>query len=426
MGSGAVAADTAEQFIPVRKGDIVEALLADSSRTPAERDTFRQFCRLIGSVFHYEHFEELEQLKEAYHHFNPHHSGSGPVHEAAYPALLALLRRVLGRANFVEVPAEELDRAARERALFQVEMRAATDGYRDVLFFRRGRHRERITRREWLGFRTRESEIEVYDDVVMVATLRPDRPIDDSAARRRGRGHRHRPGSMLIKCFRDIPSADLNTLLPDAKVIMGHRDKWMIGVPALFAGIPLLLKLGPTLAVLAILVGLRLGSQGQVEGNRLEQALFVTGGLLALGGFITQQWVKYQRAALRYQLEINGNLFFRNVSNNAGMFDAIIGAAEEQEFKEAVIAYHFLLGASATPEELDRRIEAWIAARFGIAVDFEVDDGLAKLERLGLLIRTNGRLSATPLGEALRRLDQHWDGFFQFDPPPAVPAQPRG
>jgi hypothetical protein len=418
MTQDAVAAGSAEQFIPVRKGEIVESLLADPTYGPAERDSFRQFCRLIGSVFHYEHFEELEALKEAYHHFNPHHSGRAAADEAAYPALVDLLRRILGRANFVEVTGDELERAARERALFQVEVRAATDGYRDVLFFRRGRHRERISRREWLGFRTREVEIEVYDDVVMVATLRPEPHPEEQPARRRGRSRRHhRPGSMLIKCFRDIPSADLNTLLPDAKVIMGQRDKWMIGVPALFAGIPLLLKLGPTLAVLAILVGLRFGTQGQVEGNRLEQALFVTGGLLALGGFVTQQWVKYQRTALRYQLEINGNLYFRNVSNNAGMFDAIIGAAEEQEFKEAVLAYHFLLGAPATREELDARIEAWLASKFGVTVDFEVDDGLAKLERLGLLTSARDRLFVIPLGDALRRLDRHWDGFFQFDPP---------
>ena len=82
-----------------------------------------------------------------------------------------------------------------------------------------------------------------------------------------------------------------------------------------------------------------------------------------------------------------------------------------------------LLGSPATPEELDRRIEAWLVARFGVSVDFEVDDGLAKLERLGLLARTDGRLSVVPLGEALRRLDQHWDAFFQFDPPPTVSAQ---
>lgn len=417
MAPGAMtAAERPERFIPFRKGEIVERLLAEPKLgTEAARDEFRQFCRLIGSVFHYEHFAELERLKEAYHDFNPHHAG-GPdaASEAAYADFMATLRRVLHRANFIEVTPEELARAAQEQALFQVEVRAVTDDYRDVLFFRRGRHRERIERREWMGLRVRHLDVDVYDDVVMVASLRPGEPAGERRPGRFGPRRRHRPGSMLIKCFRDIPSADLNTLLPDVKVIMGQRDKWMIGVPALFGGIPLLLKLGPTLAVLAILVGLRLGNGAEVGGDRLEQALIVTSGFLALGGFITHQWVKYQRQALRYQLEINGNLYFRNVSNNAGMFDAIIGAAEEQEFKEAVLAFFFLLGEPSDRPALDGKIEAWLRAQFGAEIDFEVDDGLAKLARLGLVADADGCLSVPPVAESLRRLDRQWDAFFTF------------
>ncbi len=413
-----------ERFIPVRKGEIVEALLADAKLATAEtRDQFRQFCKLVGSVLHYEHFEELERLKEAYHHFNPHHPGAADAStEAAYSDFVATLRRVLARANFVEVTAEELARAAEEQALVQVEVRAATDAYRDVNFFRRGRHRERIERRAWMGLRVRHIDVDVYDDVVMVAALRPETPVAASRLGRFRQRRRHRPGSMLIKCFRDIPSADLNMLLPDVKVIMGRRDKWMIGVPALVGGIPLLLKLGPTLAVLAILVGIRFGTSREVAGDRLEQALIVTSGFLALGGFVMHQWVKYQHQALRYQLEINGNLYFRNVSNNAGMFDAIIGAAEEQEFKEAVLAYFFLLGEPVGRRELDRKIEAWLSARFGVEVDFELDDGLAKLERLGLLADAGNALSVPPLPEALRRLDRLWDAFFAFGDPNQTPA----
>jgi len=418
-------AEPRERFIPVRKGEIVAALLAEPRLATEEaRSAFGQFCKLVGAVLHYEHFEELERLKEAYHLFNPHHPGSSDaMTEAAYSDLVGTLRQVLARANFVEVTAGELARAEEEQALVQVEVRAATDAYRDVHFFRRGRHRECIERREWMGLRVRHFEVDVYDDVVMVAALRPDPPAATPRLGRSRPRRRHRPGSMLIKCFRDIPVADLNTLLPDVKVVMGQRDKWMIGVPALVGGIPLLLKLGPTLAVLAILVGIRFGAGGEVAGDGIEQALIVTSGLLALGGFVMHQWVKYQHQALRYQLEINGNLYFRNVSNNAGMFDAIIGAAEEQEFKEAALAYFFLLGQPAARAELDRSIEAWIEARFGVGVDFELDDGLAKLERLGLLADAGGVLSVPPLAEALRRLDRAWDGFFAFDAPKRAPVE---
>ena len=46
-----------------------------------------------------------------------------------------------------------------------------------------------------------------------------------------------------------------------------------------------------------------------------------------------------------------------------------------------------LSGEPLTQPDLDRRIEAWLKERFDLDVDFEVDDALAKLERLGLLKR---------------------------------------
>ncbi len=108
---------------------------------------------------------------------------------------------------------------------------------------------------------------------------------------------------------------------------------------------------------------------------------------MALGGFVMRQWVKYQRQSLKYQIELNDNVYYRNINNNAGIFDYIIGAAEEQECKEAFLAYYFLHTAPAPPtaDELDGRIEAWLRDTFGVDLDFEVDDALAKLERLGLL-----------------------------------------
>ena len=137
------------------------------------------------------------------------------------------------------------------------------------------------------------------------------------------------------------------------------------------------------------------------------------------------QWVKYQHQALRYQLEINGNLYFRNVSNNAGMFDAIIGAAEEQEFKEAVLAYFFLLGEPAGRDELDRKIEAWLATRFGVHGRFRARRRPREARASGAGAEAGDRLSVPPLAEALRRLDRQWDAFFAFDEPPN-PASTEG
>jgi hypothetical protein len=102
------------------------------------------------------------------------------------------------------------------------------------------------------------------------------------------------------------------------------------------------------------------------------------------------------------------------VNNNAGVFDSVIGEAEDQECKEAFIAYYFLLVSDAqlTAEALDRRIEGWFKQTFGTDLDFECRDALSKLEGLDLLRRSDDRLSVLPLDEALVRLDRAWDDFF--------------
>jgi hypothetical protein len=119
---------------------------------------------------------------------------------------------------------------------------------------------------------------------------------------------------------------------------------------------------------------------------------------------------------LVYQKLLSDNIYYRNVNNNAGIFDYIIGAAEDQECKEAFLAYYFLMspGDGPTEDELDRRIEHWLTEQFGVDVDFECNDALAKLDRLGLLRRDADRLFVPPLEDALVRLDRVWDDFFPY------------
>ena len=148
---------------------------------------------------------------------------------------------------------------------------------------------------------------------------------------------------MLIKYFHNIASSDLNALFPNVQVVMSMLDKLILSVPAILGGIPILWKLWSTVTVLFLVIGFYLGfSAATVEEEHWAGALAAMTGLVALGGFIMRQFMKYQRQSLIYQKQLTDNIYFRNVNNNAGIFDYIIGAAEEQECKEAFLAYYFL------------------------------------------------------------------------------------
>ena len=97
----------------------------------------------------------------------------------------------------------------------------------------------------------------------------------------------------------------------------------------------------------------------------------------------------------------------------------LIDEAEEQENREALLAYFFLRRDVAptglTAEQLDRRIEAFLERQLGRAIDFEVGDALAKLIRWRLVEQLpQERLRALPFDVALSTLDSAWDQIFSY------------
>jgi hypothetical protein len=85
--------------------------------------------------------------------------------------------------------------------------------------------------------------------------------------------------------------------------------------------------------------------------------------------------------------------------------------AEEEECKEAILAYYFLLNStySMSRRELDRSIESWFAEKWNCTIDFEIDDALDKLLNLGLVtVENDQRLSAIDLEDAQKALMVHW------------------
>ena len=61
-----------DHFIPARKIDVLDAVIADGAlASEPEREKFRQFCRLLGAIYHYEYFDQLERLRNDYFYFSP-------------------------------------------------------------------------------------------------------------------------------------------------------------------------------------------------------------------------------------------------------------------------------------------------------------------------------------------------------------------
>jgi hypothetical protein len=182
-------------------------------------------------------------------------------------------------------------------------------------------------------------------------------------------------------------------------------------------GVILVTKLGATLVLAGSLLGFWLGLHAQPVALDKVTLAALLAGLMALGGYLWKQFNNYKNRKLRFMQTLTEHLYFKNLDNNAGVFHRLIDDAEEEECKEAILAYYFLLSrpAGLTRSELDQIIERWLAEKWQCQIDFEINDALDKLQQLGLVTTQREKYSAVPLEQALQYLDRRWDRYFEFD-----------
>jgi len=401
-----------DRYIPIGKSHLIDSLLSDGKLTEEQKERFRIVCDAYGHLLRQRSYAILEDLKEGYAYFDPTSRvrPGGGRDEERYARMVESLETILARANFEALDRQHLAAARQREGLIQVAFKMRGEGLRDVRFYSRGRHRDRAVIKKWWGLRKRELEFEVFDLVITLISYKTKAAMSEDEAKDIVKSPFIRPGAVLVKCFQNVPVADMEMLHPGVKPGLRLIDKLMIGVPAIAGGIPVLLNLIPALSVLLLVIGAYLGISGGVEGDRLKQAFGAMSGIAAVGGFMMRQWVKYQRQELKYRTQVSEHLYYRNLTNNQGVFDYLVGRAEEQDFKESVIAYYFLVSSKkpVLPTALDQRMEAWLRQQTGRHIDFDLPDALGKLERLGLVLREDDRVRAVRLREAQEKITEAW------------------
>jgi Protein of unknown function (DUF3754) len=416
-----VAASTrSDRFIPFTKSDVIEMCIKDAQLTEAELKGFRDFCQILEALFHFEFHARLEKLKACYGPFNPdadtRHIFNTLESEKKnlQKQLVSELTAVLDAANFEKITAEDLQQALGEESLFQIRLEVDFDDFEDVIFFRRGESIKEETLVKFFGLSKKKFQFTNYERVAIYIKFK-EKPYFDSQERK---NLYFEPGATIIKLFHNVPKADLEMLFPNSKVRMKTIDKIIIGVPAAVSGmIVLVTKLGASLLLVGSVISFWLGLKDQEVQIKQQHLIALGAGLGTLGGFLFRQINKYKNRKIKFMKALSDNLYFKNLDNNAGVFYHLIDAAEEEEFKEAVLAYYFLLTAkeTLTKKELDDRIENWLAEKWDCHIDFEIGDAVDKLQRLELIEVDADHFRCVPLSTAKQQLDTIWDNFFKYN-----------
>lgn len=402
------------RFIPYRRQDIVEMCLHEGTLGESE-EGFRQLSCMLDHIFHFEFHRVAEALKNAYAEIDPDaDTQPSPVPAAkSDEPFIQLLDGLLEKANYERVTEADLNQALSESSLFKIRLHVDFADFSEVSLFTRGQSNRRETLKTWFGLHRRMIEFVNFERIVVYIRMRDDY----QSARHEFAGCR--PGATLLKLFRNVPKADLEMLFPNTQVRMRLMDKLLIGVPALVSGgVVLTTKLGASLVLLGSLLGYWLGLNQQPAELNQAGIMVLLAGAVALGGYLWKQFSNFKNRKLRFMQALTQNLYFKNLDNNAGVFHRLVNDANEEESKEAILAYYFLLQSPAalTRAALDQGIEGWFASRWNCELDFEIDDALHKLLVLGLVEESESGLSAVSIEQGIGILDRRWDNYFVPDP----------
>lgn len=423
-----------EAFIPYRKADVVELCIEDGKLDETQQKKFREFCEILGAYYHFEFHELLEKLKDNFAPFNPDADTRPRVQptitelKTMEDNLVDTLRQVLKRANYSELTQENLEKALDEESLITLRMDVDFDDYEQMVFFHRGDTEETVQIKKM--FKKFDFTMEMYERVVLLIKFKDEEYFKQQGVNTKKLNFT--PGKTYVYMYKSIPKADIEVLFPNVKIGMNFKDKLMLGLPAVGGGIAVLAKVVPQLLIIVgIIVALISGEKAVREQDAMQAAIAGLSLLAVFGGFLFKQYVKYKNKRIEFLKSVTDTLFFKNLDCNAGVFNMLVDAAEEEESKEVILAYYHLLTnpQGLTQEELDDTIEHWLEEKFQAQVDFDVDKAVLKLEKLVGKLEDNdsapdvhmltkdgdGKLSVCDIDDSKTIIDYVWDNIFQYN-----------
>ncbi|KAK9113300.1 hypothetical protein Syun_020097 [Stephania yunnanensis] len=186
---------------------------------------------------------------------------------------------------------------------------------------------------------------------------------------------------IFIKHFRNIPMADMEIVLPEKKNPSLTPMDWVKFLVSVVLGLVTLV--------------------GSIEMPKAD-AFVIFAILSGLIGYCAKIYLSFQQNMTTYQNLITQSMYDKQLDSGRGTLLHLCDDVIQQEVKEVIISFFILMEqGKATRSDLDLRCEELIKEEFGENCNFDVDDAIQKLEKLGIVARDSiGRLYCVGLKRA--------------------------
>ncbi|XP_049365213.1 uncharacterized protein LOC125830040 isoform X2 [Solanum verrucosum] len=177
--------------------------------------------------------------------------------------------------------------------------------------------------------------------------------------------------------------------------------------------LPVRLDIASVLGLLAYFINYKFENMFSLSAILLDVV-----AVSALVIYVSRVVLGYKQTWDRYQLLVNRTLNEKTIASGFGSVYFLLDASEQQQYKEAILAYAVLLKENiqeSCARNIGARCEKFIYDLLEEKVEMPVDKAISTLVRLGIVTQDclNGytELQAVPCFKAHEILKQHWNSL---------------
>jgi hypothetical protein len=407
-----------EKFLPVTRHALLDRLTVPGLWPNGDQVQARRFLRYLDYWRRHAYSVKLLDLEQLYEPFSPDtdllqtRKFSADERHTMQKRLVERMADLLIQGNFTRIEPSDFHIILTKDTHYGLDLQVDTDAFEELLIFYRGEttitEKHRDIRKAYMGWR--EIKVPVFQRLFILFKLKPfdkrvvelmaEKKIDRKEGEKIVRKQRKMlpdtvtSDSVYIKLFKNIPRSDVEMAFPNTRVRFRPLDKIKFG---LTAGSGLGVGLVGTIGKLALL-------------SNPYTLVMTLGGL---GGIVVRQASNFIAQRNRYMVVLARNLYFHSLADNRGVMTLLADRAADEDIKEEMLLYAAVANARINVRDLDdidRTIEGYLRETFGIDVDFDVSDALARLKQEGIVTELpDGTLQVLPPSEAALHIDKLWD-----------------
>ena len=370
-----------EHFIPVGREKLLECLTEFETCSESEKSELKKFFELISSVLHKQYHKRQIRVQKIYQPLDPDSvillKDSDTKNSSE---VFTELIEILANANYTKLSTDELETAVDNATALGLRMKVDFSLFDELHVYGRGDEIQTWTKKSWWKFfKEEEFDVEVYQRLVIAFRLKDHDKLPKEQS----------SSFVYLKSFKGIPHSDLHTLLPGTQIKMSLFDRGKIIIPALSGIVLSIVKIARLMVAVTIFASLAYTIKFWV----IPAAIIY---------YIIKGFISYQKTKDKYQLNLTRHLYFQNLNNNSGVLLRLLHEAEFQDYREMVITYYLVWKygqAGINAEKIHEIAEKKLKETIHLDINFEAEDALAKLEKLGALKKTDQNWFPLPMEE---------------------------